>query len=260
MKRRSFLKNSAVAAGVASFAVPAMANRTAGINTKSIFELRVYHISRAANARNRLEQYFKEALIPFLSKRNVKFGAFNEYSLEEPAKLYILLAYPDPSVYLSVQSDMLGDETYLKVSASYNSIPASEAVYSRYETFLLEAFDKLTSLVIPAEKKSLFELRTYESANEDAGRRKIAMFNNEEIALFLKVGLMPVFFGKILAGQYMPALTYMVGFKDMADRDATWKKFGEHEEWNRMRVKTEYADSVSNIYKTFLTPAAYSQI
>jgi len=186
MKRRSFLKNSAVAAGVASFAVPAMANRTAGINTKSIFELRVYHISRAANARNRLEQYFKEALIPFLSKRNVKFGAFNEYSLEEPAKLYILLAYPDPSVYLSVQSDMLGDETYLKVSASYNSIPASEAVYSRYETFLLEAFDKLTSLVIPAEKKSLFELRTYESANEDAGRRKIAMFNNEEIALFLK--------------------------------------------------------------------------
>ena len=46
------------------------------------------------------------------------------------------------------------------------------------------------------------------------------MFNNEEIAFFLKVGLQPVFFGKILAGQYMPALTYMVGFKDMADRDA----------------------------------------
>ncbi len=61
-----------------------------------MFELRVYHISRAANARNRLEQYFKEALIPFLNKRNVKFGAFNEYSLEEPAKLYILLAFPDP--------------------------------------------------------------------------------------------------------------------------------------------------------------------
>jgi hypothetical protein len=260
MKRRTFLKNSAVAAGTASFVVPVMAHQTAGINTKSLFELRVYHISRAANARNRLEQYFREALIPFLNKRNVKFGAFNEYSLEEPAKLNILLAFPDPAAYLSVQSDIMSDETYLKASASYNSIPAAEAVYSRYETFLLEAFDKLTSLAIPAEKKNLFELRTYESANEDAGRRKIAMFNNEEIALFLKVGLMPVFFGKILAGQYMPALTYMVGFKDMADRDATWKKFGEHEEWNRMRVKPEYADTVSNIYKTFLTPADYSQI
>jgi hypothetical protein len=52
----------------------------------------------------------------------------------------------------------------------------------------------------------------------------------------------------------------MVGFKDMADRDATWKKFGSHEDWNAMRVKPEYADTVSNIHKIFLTPAAYSQV
>jgi hypothetical protein len=107
---------------------------------------------------------------------------------------------------------------------------------------------------------SLFELRIYESASEDAGRRKIDMFNKEEIALFLKVGLLPVFFGRIMAGEYMPALVYMVGFKDMTDREAVWSRFGAHEDWNTMRVKPEYADTVSNIRRVFLTPVPYSQV
>jgi len=258
MKRRSFLKNSAMAAGAMSVAVPVTGSRAAG--AKSVFELRVYHISRAINAKNLLEQYLKEALIPFLNKRNIKVGAFGDYSLEEPVKLYLLIAYPDPSAYFSVQQDLFTDASFLKTAEKYNRVPASQAVYSRYETFLLDAFDALPNLSIPAEKKRLFELRTYESANEDAGKRKIAMFNNEEIALFLKVGLQPVFFGRILAGQYMPALTYMVGFKDMADRDASWGRFGSSDEWKKMQAKPENADIVSNIYKTFLLPTDYSQI
>jgi hypothetical protein len=260
MKRRSFLKNSAMAAGAASMVLPALGSSTAGATAKSIFELRVYHISRANNAKKLLEQYFKDALIPFLNKRNIKFGAFNEYSLEEPVKLFVLLACPDPSAWFSLQGDMLTDETFLRAAETYNKIPASAAVFTRYESFLLDAFDKFPTLSISPEKKHLFELRTYESASEDAGRRKIAMFNNEEIALFLKVGLQPVFFGKIIAGQYMPALTYMLGFNDMTERDATWSKFGSHDDWKKMQAKLEYADTVSNIYKTFLTPADYSQI
>jgi hypothetical protein len=86
------------------------------------------------------------------------------------------------------------------------------------------------------------------------------MFNKEEIPVFLKVGLMPVFFGRILAGQYMPALLYMVGFKDMADRDAAWGRFSQNEDWKNMQNKPEYADTVSNIQKIFLTSTSYSQV
>jgi len=260
MKRRSFLKNSAMAAGAASLTLPAMAGRSAAPNAKSIFELRIYHISRAGNAKNKLEQYIKDALIPFLNKRNVKLCAFNEYSLEEPARLYVLLAYPDQTAYFSVQGDLMTDEAYLKAAESYNQIAAADAVYSRYETFLLDAFDTLPALSVPGEKKGLFELRIYESANEDAARRKILMFNKEEIALFLKVGLLPIFFGKILAGEYMPALIYMVGFKDMAERDANWGRFGSSEEWKKMSSKPEYANIVSNIRRIFLTPTEYSAV
>jgi hypothetical protein len=260
MKRRSFLKNSAMAAGAATLAIPAMGSTNAAPNVKSVFELRIYHISRAGNAKNKLEQYIKDALIPYMGKRNVKLCAFNEYSLEEPAKLYVLLAYPDQTAYLAAMTDMTTDEGYMKAADSYNKIAAADAVYTRYETFLLDAFDALPALTLTAEKKGLFELRIYESANEDAGRRKILMFNSEEIALFLKVGLQPVFFGKILAGQHMPGLIYMVGFKDMADRDTIWGKFGSSDEWKKMSSKPEYADTVSNIRRIFLTPTDYSVV
>jgi hypothetical protein len=258
MKRRSFLKNSAMAAGAASLTLPAIGSTGATPNAKSIFELRIYHISRAGNAKNNLERYIKDALIPFLNKRNIKLCAFNEYSLEEPAKLYVLLAYPDQTAWYKAQAEMATDAAWLKAADSYNKIAAADAVYTRFETFLLDAFDAFTALAVPAEKKGLFELRIYESSSEDAGRRKILMFNSEEIALFQKVGLQPVFFGKILAGEYMPALIYMVGFRDMADRDATWSKFGSSDEWKKLSSKPEYADTVSNIHKIFLTPTEYS--
>ncbi len=259
MKRRSFLRNTALAAGGASLAMPAM-GRDYQAGGKALYEFRIYHISRAANAKKSLEQYFRDAVIPFLTKRQVKVAAFDEYILEEPAKLYVLLAYPDANAYLKVLSDWFSDDAFGEASKSYNGLPVADALYTRYETFLLEAFDKFPSLSIPTEKKNLFELRIYESAGEDAGRRKIAMFNNEEIALFLKTGIQPVFFGKILAGQYMPALIYMAGFKDMADRDAAWNVFGSSEEWNQIRGKPEYADTVSNIHRIFLTPASFSQV
>jgi hypothetical protein len=260
MKRRSFLKNTAWVAGSTAIAVPSLSSMTVAQDEKSLFEWRVYQISRAPNAKGLLENYFQDALIPFLKKREVRFAAFNDYGLAEPAKLYVLIAYPNRTAYFKTQSDMLSDPDYLEASKSYHSILPSATVYSRYETFLLEAFDKIPALSIPAEKKGLFELRLYESAHEDAGRRKILMFNQEEIDLFKKVGVTPVFFGKILAGQYMPALLYMVGFKDMAERDAAWGRFGESNEWKVMREKPEYADTVSNIQRIFLTSAAYSEV
>jgi hypothetical protein len=58
----------------------------------------------------------------------------------------------------------------------------------------------------------------------------------------------------------MPALIYMVGFKDMAERDANWGKFGSSDEWKILSSKPEFADTVSNIHRIFLTPTDYSQV
>jgi hypothetical protein len=86
------------------------------------------------------------------------------------------------------------------------------------------------------------------------------MFNKEELPLFDKVGLPSLLFGKILAGTYMPALAYMLSFKDMAHREEVWAKFRVHPEWITMRDKPEYANTVSKVNKIFLVPEEGSQI
>jgi hypothetical protein len=86
------------------------------------------------------------------------------------------------------------------------------------------------------------------------------MFNDEELPLFEKVGLHPVFFGQLLAGSYMPALTYMLWFENMEERTANWQKFVTSDEWKKMSGKEIYKNSVSKVRKRFLTPMELSQI
>lgn len=121
----------------------------------------------------------------------------------------------------------------------------------------------MPKLQVPANKKRIFELRRYESASEEAGKKKIKMFNDVgEIAIFKRVGLTPVFFGETLIGEMRPNLTYMLTFDDMAEHDKNWKAFGGDPEWNRIKAIPEYEDAkiVSRITRTFLDPTSFSQI
>jgi hypothetical protein len=110
----------------------------------------------------------------------------------------------------------------------------------------------------------VFQLRTYESPSDKTGFKKIEMFNTAEIAVFRKVGLHPVFFGQTLAGTKMPNLTYMLGFQDMAESKANWKKFGGDPEWKKLSTMPEYMDKVilrnKGVTNLYLKPASYSQI
>lgn len=258
MERRSFLKKSAVVAGSALTASSLNA-QTVSPDEKDFYELKVFQLT-GGGAKNQLKKYYTEAVIPFLNKRGAKIGAFGEYSLEDPPKVYLLHAHKSPQEYWEAIQDMKSDKTFLDAAQEYFKLPADQPVFERYETFLMEAFDGIPQFKIPAENRGLFELRTYESYNEDAGHRKVKMFNKEELPLFEKVGLHPVFFGQLLAGRFMPALTYMLWFKDMEEREANWAKFVSSNEWNEMKDKPEYTSTVSKVRKKFLLPADFSQI
>ena len=58
----------------------------------------------------------------------------------------------------------------------------------------------------------------------------------------------------------MPNLTYMLAFKDMADRDKNWDTFTNSEQWAAIKGLDEYKDTVSNITDIILRPARCSQI
>jgi hypothetical protein len=258
MERRSFLKKSAVAAGATITATNLSAANPAALE-KDFYELKVFQLS-GGGGRNQLKKFYTEAVIPLLNARGSKVGAFNEYSLEDPPKVYLLHAHKSLEDYFASINEMRTSKTFMDAAKTYIDIPAEKPVFERYETFLADAFDAIPRFKTPDKNRGLFELRTYESYNEDAGIRKVKMFNNEELPLFEKVGLHPVFFGQLIAGRFMPALTYMLWFKDMEERDANWAKFGSSPEWNTMKVKPEYANTVSKVKRVFLTPLDFSQI
>ena len=115
----------------------------------------------------------------------------------------------------------------------------------------------------PAKTPRIFELRRYEHATENAGKKKLEMFNDAgEIDIFKRLGFNPVFFGETLIGQLRPNLQYMLTFDDLAAHDSHWKAFGGDPEWKKISSMPDYADAklVSHITSTILTPAACSQI
>lgn len=260
MKRRSFITAAATMAGAAAIS-PSVASPLAASqdSVRELYELRIYQLT-GGGSRGPLKKYITTALAPFINNHGGKVGIFSEYGLPEPPRLYVLIQYPHPELVLLTATMLENDRDYQANAAPYLQSPADKPLFTRYENMVLEAFETIPVLRQPAKERGLFELRIYESYNEDAGRRKIIMFNKEELPLFDKLGLNPVFFGKMIAGTYMPALGYMLWFRDMAHRDEVWGKFGSHPDWVTMRDKPEYANTVSKVNRIFLLPEEGSQI
>jgi hypothetical protein len=259
MKRRKFLTSSALAVSAAGIGL-ALPEKNLDIQKKELYEWREYEIRFRSNAAD-LDSYFQKALIPALNKLGVKnVGVFREIGKSEPAKIYLLIAYPGIAEYAGITAKLKTDSDYLKASAEYTALPPEKAIFTRYASSFFLAFDKIPALVKPASEPRIFEWRNYEGHNEDAVSRKVGMFNKEEIDIFYRSKLKPVYFGEMLAGVNMPSLAYMVVFKDMAERDAVWATFGADPDWKRISQAPEYANTVSKIIRIFLEPLPYSQV
>jgi hypothetical protein len=257
MKRRKFLQKTVLASSALATAAvsPAFAQQQ---KEKEVYEWRVYEMNRNQAP---FDNFMSKALIPTLNRLGVKkVGAFFEMSKSEPSKLYLLIPYASFNDYVRINEALKSDKAFIDASAEYTKIPVEQPVYSRYHSSLMTAFDGLPQMIAPASGPRIFELRTYEGYSEDAVRRKIKMFNDEEFVIFNRVKLNPVFFGEVIAGPNLPALTYMITFKNMEERDLAWKAFGGDPDWQRILKDPQYANTVSKIYKTFLEPLPYSQV
>lgn len=225
-----------------------------------IYELRVYELDffRPAEV---LHTYLEKALIPGLNRQGVKHvGAFEEAGDALPKKLYLLIAYDNMGAYGTVTDALRNDSSYLSAAKPYFEAPEEKIAYNRYQSSFIRSVSGFPDLVKPAEDSELFELRIYESHNEDALRRKVKMFNDSEFDIFKDVGLPMVFFGENISGDQMPCLTYLLAFKDKVHHTEAWSKFGPHPEWQRITKLEEYTNSMNDITRVFLKPLPYSQL
>ena len=223
---------------------------------KQIYEWRIYTLTGDGAI---LDNFFKETLVPAYNRCNVSVGVFSLYQQEENEQRYLLLVYPDLNAFEKVRQTVWNDKNFQDASRLFFEATAPNPVYSEYETFICEAFDKMPKMRMPDKSRSLFEFRCYHSPNEDANKRKIKMFNAEEIDLFDKVGINSVCYGEILSGTRMPALIYLTWYKDEITRNSAWDAFRAHPDWDIMRNRPEYKNTATNNKIQLLLPMPYSQ-
>ena len=167
----------------------------------------------------RLGDYLKGVQIPALNRAGVKpVGVFTVAVGSDAPTIHTLLLHPSAESMATLLERLAADADYRRDSASFRGLPASDPPYVRRESTLMAPFVTFPGIEAPtgpvAAATRVFELRTYESHNEGAGLKKIEMFEKQgEIALFRRVGLTPVFFGRNLVGSGLPGLTYLSGLR-----------------------------------------------
>ena len=227
---------------------------------EQVYELRTYELEFFGPA-DVLHNYFEQALFPALNRQGIEnIGAFEESSDRLPKTIYLLISYDNLQALQTSKDALAQDKEYLQDASPYLGAHEEMIPYKRISSNIIRSTSGFPQLVNPKEKANLFELRIYESHNEDALRRKVKMFNDSEFGIFKDVGLPLVFFGSNIAGNQMPCLTYLLAFKDKSAHGEAWSKFGPHPEWQRITKLEEYANSMNDITRVFLRPLPYSQL
>jgi hypothetical protein len=225
------------------------------------YEIRTYEMKFRGNT-NVLENYLSKALIPALNKYGVsKVGVFKDLGKPEPIVLVVAIPFSSLASYEGYKSALENDQTYQEIAKTYfNTVGLDKPLYDKVSISLAKSFQGNPKLIIPkTNPERIYEWRTYEAYNEDALKRKIAMFNEAELKVFDQVGLHRTFFAEVLAGEFTPSLTYMIGFSNMEERDANWAKFSADADWKRISNDPKYANSHSKTWRRFLVPTNYSQ-
>ncbi len=269
MQRRTFLTSSlaaaalgAVPAGAHSQAAPAVSDGKGRL----FYELRRYQLSGGPQ-RKLCDDFFRDTLVPALNRLGITpVGVFDVTIGPETPSIYVLMPSASLETLVTVETRLAQDVVYLKAGAPFLNAPAIEPAFVRMESSLLQAFEKIPGITLPAATAAngprVFELRTYESPSDQDHKRKVEMMQSGEEAIFAKAGFTQVFYGDTLVGSRLPNLTYMLSFESMAERDKHWNAFRTAPEWKAMSSEPRYAfeSIVSSITNVILTPTAYSQI
>jgi hypothetical protein len=274
MDRRYFVAN-AMAAGSAWLAAGTGAGAFQGSSSgrrpalaSEYYELRRYRLRRGPG-QALTDTYLRTAAVPAWQRAGTgPIGVFSVMIGQDNPSFYVLLVHKSLDAFTSLPERLAADTEYEKAAAPYLGADAGSPAFMRMDASLMRSFEAIPKLELPfgggesGRRPRIFELRTYESHSEKAGKKKIEMFNRGEIAIFRRAGLTPVFFGETLIGAGMPSLTYLLVYEDMAAHDKQWSAFAADPEWKKLSTTPGYTDPeiVSSISNTYLRPTAYSQI
>jgi len=225
------------------------------------------HRTRWGTPGRDVHNFLRDALVPAANRLGIKpVGVFNVTIGDYMPRIYVLLPSTSPESLANLDERLYQDAGFQKAGAAFLNAPAQQPAFERRSAILLRAFEGWPKLVLPAATAQkgprMFELRTYQDPTDQDHVRKLEMMNTGYFPIFKEAGFEQIFYGDTLVGPTMPDLTYMLGFKDMTERDACWKAFFATEAWKKLSTLERYAfeQIVTKVSNEILTPTDYSQI
>jgi hypothetical protein len=238
-------------------------------SVREFYDLRTYHFA-SAEKQQAFEKFLAEAAIPAFNRIGITpIGVFKRLAKEnpeakleaDPLELWVLLPHKSLESIVTFEDRLSADDAFQKAAAPILTAPKSDPAFTRYENMLLLAMEKFPRLAQPSKAEGrLFELRTYESPNQERAKNKLEMFNAGEFTFFEQANMRGVFYGGAFAGADLPQLTYMVMHENDQDVKKHWADFSAIPEWKTLKSGPQYKDNVSKIIDRFVRPVAGSQI
>ena len=264
--RRSLLAG-ATAGGVTLATSDVWAQTPAAAGAPEVYELRTYHLVHGL-MKERLDAYLRDAFIPAARRAGCgPVGAFTVMIGPGSPCVHVLVPHLSIADFVSLPVRLGDDPSYAKAAKPFSDAEPGGPSYSSLEVRLMQALPHFPRVEVPEATKSgkarIFELRTYFSHSDKAGKTKIGMFDTGgEIEIFRRTGLTPVFFAQDLTGSRLPSLTYLLTFSDLATRDRSWGAFGADPAWRRLIATPGLTDPeiTTGIDNQILRPTPYSEI
>jgi NIPSNAP len=266
MDRRKFLASSAAAGALGLPGGLQAFQGSTDTSGRDFYLLRRYSLSSGPPA-TAAGAYFRDALVPALNRAGISpVGVFSMTLGAATPSIDVLMPSTSVETLIQLEDRLADDAEYQKAGSAFLNAPNEQPAFGRIESSLMYAFKAWPKLTLPpatAKKEPrIFQMRSYESANQTNHRLKVDMFNSGECEVFRNAGFHNVFFADVLVGQRMPKLTYIVSYGSVTERDERWTAFRTSEGWKKLSGSPKYdvPGMLSNITDEILTPTAYSQI
>ena len=254
MTRRNLIAASAAAAvGGSAAETP---------KQRSLYELRTFRLrSGPENQRQRLVAYLRTYSTLAKAAGAGPIGLFSSSVGEGTPYVIAVTSFKGFAAMDECRTKLRANPEFQKARTDWFQ---GARPYDRQEVKLLEAFPGFPAMTPPPTEgrtaSRIFELRTYELDSEAGLERKIKMFEEGEAAIFLRAGMVNVFFGETVFGPGMPSLMYMVGYDDLAAREKAWRAFGGDPDWKKLSAAYPDVAGVPNLSNVFVSPLPVSDV
>lgn len=229
---------------------------------RSLFEMRIFRLRNGPeNQRQRIVAFLK-TYVPLVKLAGAgPVGVFSCSVGEDTPYLLEMTSFKGFADMDACQTRLYANSDYGKAR---DELYAKGRPYEREEVRLLRAFGGFPVMTPPPTEgrktSRIFELRTYELETSAALERKIKMFEVGESAIFVRAGMLPVFFGETVFGPNLPSLTYMLSFDDLAARESTGRVSSNDPEWKKLGAQFPDVATVPKLSISFLSPLAFSDV